>query len=153
MQTLFLTAALALGVGDPRDGATNATTIDERLPAPSEWSLEWIGLGGEQGACGGRINFDRSGGGTLEINGLEPIRVLSYKLQPLAPHSRIDLRLAFVTPQRPALLPNGKEFFDKLGIYRIRGDRLLLCLGEERPTAFAIAENDGRWFFVFRRVK
>ena len=40
-----------------------------------------------------------------------------------------------------------------LGIYKLEGDKLTICLGQERPTKFESAKGSGNSLFVLRRQK
>ncbi|HZY85260.1 MAG TPA: hypothetical protein VFE78_10550, partial [Gemmataceae bacterium] len=72
--------------------------------------------------------------------------ITDYQLGPAARQSSIDLRL------------KGRLFgFPAIGIHRLEGDRLFLCIfcgeGEKRPTEFATKPLDDRFLFVLRRKK
>jgi uncharacterized protein (TIGR03067 family) len=145
---LLLVVGLAICTG-PRSGGASRAELATDLTAPSEWVLEWMEEDGRKLRPGGRLKLDRRGHGEHLFKGLH-YQIVDYRLDPTTQPASIDLRLRNVKAKRA-----DATGFRVLGIYRVDGDRLFLCLAQadERPTEFATKPLDGRFLFVLRRKK
>jgi hypothetical protein len=143
---LLLVVGLAVGT-DAGNGGVNCPEVEVRLPIPSEWALEWVEEDGKKDYVEGRLKLDRKGRGELLCGGL----LFEIREYHLGRQSSIDLLLRDLTAFGGANTES-REF----GTYRLDGDRLFLCLGDERrgrPIRFATQPGDDRMLLVFKRKK
>jgi uncharacterized protein (TIGR03067 family) len=151
VSVLLGTAGPAAGAGEPQKHVAAAPVL---WPEPSEWVAvrgEWEG----KAFSGGRLKVIPAGQGKarleLAIGGLGCFK-LHYWLVRAGRYSQIDLTVYGHSDGLPAT-------GDLVGIYRIDGDSLTLCMTTDprdrmRPTEFATNKGDGgRLLFVFQRKK
>jgi uncharacterized protein (TIGR03067 family) len=148
---LLLVVGLAVGTGAGQ-GGLNCPQVEIRLPAPSEWVLEWWESAGETYRQGGWLKLDWKGHGELFFGSDIHLGIMEYRLGSADRRPSIDLRLRHLMVMRRPDLTGLRV----PGIYRLDGDRLFLCItdgSKTRPTGFTTQPNDGRITLVFRRKK
>jgi hypothetical protein len=120
MYTLFLAAALAVASDGSRECATD-TRIFEELPVPSAWILEYVERNGLVETAKGGLTLDKEGHGAVVL-GSDHFHVRSLTLK----NQRGAIQLWMSAVYDDGAVSSWSFRYD--GIYRLTGNRLLICL-------------------------
>jgi hypothetical protein len=130
MGARFAVVILAALLGSPDESTPNAGHLGVRVLTPSEWVLQGGEWNGDSFASEGHLTLDENGSGSLKVAGFGNFEVCAHRIDPGLSQGRINLTL------KPSPLGTSWE---SLGIWRIKGEYLTLCIGDhrkQRPTEF-----------------
>ncbi len=139
--SLLTALALTLGAPGPKD--------DPKKDPPSvvgEWVAEKGIVGGnDKGIPPGGVTFEFTADGHVRIHeGSKQPDPADYKVDPKKSPAEIDI-----------VPPAGQKEPPMLGIYKVEGDQLTICVahGGKRPTKFESPEGSDVMLLTLKRVK
>jgi len=124
MKLVMLAAILIVDDEPSRNFEGMDKTVNEQLPAPSEWILQRIYIGGKWAEFEGSLSIESNGGGVLTIKDAATFDFKGLDVRPEKDHYAVKFRL------NPNEHDQGNGMgMTLLGAYRFCDGQLQLCIG------------------------